>query len=648
MNKQMFSFVLFFFFSLCSLSTEGWSPLGRERFSFPDFATSPYSSGGYTANFTRPSVKPVAVLRYDCSCPPALPLTSNNFSSLLSATWEVGYQTLAIQSRIYSSMGWKILKQSLEGCSLMLKDASNFLIKFMLESLIVSLWQLVRQFLTVLAYVLIHFMPQVVMLSLVGAILSGMFYAMKWIYSKVFAIPCAVIKFMLHPWIVLWRVKRPNKATLRGEKAIMGFTSFEIPQQPPRNSVVEIQYKDGSHSGYASCVKLVNGEIALMTALHGLQDEDLKVVGAGGSIPLSKFARKVEEPDFDFALLAGPTNWNSTLACKAADVIPATQIKRASFNFYYLKSGKWVMSNGSIEGIWTDNGSLMMHTLCNTEPGMSGTPLFCGKYIIGVHSGHPEENRNFNVAAAIPPIPKLTTRGLITETTHSKGLVFDPTFISDVAEKMLKYVPKTGRYWADWDEDDLGPVMKIKHVGETQKKSGNGNRGEVRVNNLSPRTPSPSSSSSGKSYHSAQPKQEWVKKETKEVQPTTNPSPPPKEQDITKMVVEAMINKVNMVELEKQVVSALRDQVLKKREPYGGKRKQRVSKPSSIPNTTGEKETYQPPHRRTSDGQAPSQDTTPPRENKKQSGGRNFANSTGYWRRKQQASAGQKPAPKQN
>ena len=75
------------------------------------------------------------------------------------------------------------------------------------------------------------------------------------------------------------------------EQACEGYTTFSIPQNPPKHSVVEIIHPDGSHSGYATCVKLHNGHNGLLTAYHVVSSEGKAVhsLRNGAKIRLDAF-----------------------------------------------------------------------------------------------------------------------------------------------------------------------------------------------------------------------------------------------------------------------------------------------------------------------------------------------------------------------
>nr|ALJ83609.1 P1-P2 fusion protein [Cucurbit aphid-borne yellows virus] len=223
------------------------------------------------------------------------------------------------------------------------------------------------------------------------------------------------------------------KRSYNAEKSVEGFLSFKIPQSPPKHSVLQVQYKDGSHAGYATCVALYNGTNGLLTA-HHVAVPGSKIVSTrnGNKIPLSEFRSIMESEKRDLVLLAGPPNWEGTLACKAVHFQDAQSLCKSKATFYAYNGEEWTSSNADIVGI--AQGKTHASVLSNTDAGHSGTPYFNGKTVLGVHVGGAKEE-NANYMAPIPGIYGLTSPSYEFETTAPQGRLFTQEEIEELIEE---------------------------------------------------------------------------------------------------------------------------------------------------------------------------------------------------------------------
>nr|AFZ39159.1 P1 protein [Turnip yellows virus] len=404
------------------------------------------------------------------------------------------------------------------------------------------------------------------------------------------------------------------------EKAIDGFKSFTIPQSPPKSCVIPITHASGNHAGYASCVKLYNGENALMTATHVLRDcPNAVAVSAKGlktRIPLAEFKIIAKSDKGDVTLLRGPPNWEGLLGCKAANVITATNLAKCKASIFSLDRDGWVSNYAEIVG---SEGTDVM-VLSHTEGGHSGSPYFNGKTILGVHSGASAIG-NYNLMAPIPSIPGLTSPTYVFETTAPQGRVFaqeDITAIENLyAEAVRKADPMsfksiTGKNWADMVEDE-DIFFESK-----EDLPGNGVRGTVRGPNGEGSFIPKTNNVDGK--------------------------------EMMEKIISSLVGKINLENIEKKVIEEISAKAMKTPKPRrrrAPKKQPESSKDTSPRSTTGK---YQPPHVRSpaSATAASCPNTTTPSKKKNPAGGKPSSGTIPRWVRKQAASAGPSSAPKQN
>nr|QED42836.1 putative P1 [Allium polerovirus A] len=249
---------------------------------------------------------------------------------------------------------------------------------------------------------------------------------------------------------------RRSKDYIR-EKAVKGFMSFTIQQTPPRNSVLELQYDNGSHAAYGACIRLYNGENGMATVNHAY--EELKDGGfvfslrTKAKIPVSQFTEIFNSEKSDITILRGPPNWEGLLGCKSCQIQSAASLARSKATIYTF-NGDWLAHNAEIVG----SDHTFATTLCNTEPGCSGTPYFNGKTILGLHCGG-SSDENYNLMSTIPPLAGITMPAYVFETTAPTGRLFtddDIQLLTKLAQAKLS--SKKGMRWADDEDDDFFDV----------------------------------------------------------------------------------------------------------------------------------------------------------------------------------------------
>lgn len=464
------------------------------------------------------------------------------------------------------------------------------------------------------------------------------------------------------------------------EKSVKGFVSVKIPQSPPRGSVLLVQHDDDSHAGYASCVKLYDGTLALMTCEHvamGIEGGKVASVKTSNKIPLSLFTPLLISQKGDFVLLSGPPNWESLLGCKGATFTPASQLAKSKMRFYTMEDGEWMADHGEVVSA---RDHWFATTLCNSEPGFSGTPIFNGKTIIGVHAGA-ETEENSNLMSVIPPIPGLTTPQYVYETTAPQGRLFIDEDVSVLLKSVktqlpdiAKFISKTGKNWADYSDDDnddyfesavvfdeevkpasvaapAAPTIKFGTVPESttekqqwvpraQPSSGNEKGRAVCQTNSTPVTRS-------------KPVQEARPKVTPKATATSTPPKQPEsrsvepklpellksEQDMFEKLLAKMVERIDLSAIEKKVVQVIADKAMKKPKGSPRKRSRKTSKPTSEDSTNGR---YQPPHKRSpaSSGADAFRATTSQNKSKEVVGAPSSSKNTPSWVKKSPASAG--------
>ncbi|AGN49060.1 P1 [Maize yellow dwarf virus RMV] len=416
----------------------------------------------------------------------------------------------------------------------------------------------------------------------------------------------------------LFRALSFKKSSISFEIPTPGYKTVEIPQKPPKDCVLLVQHNDALNSpgGYASCVRLLNGSNALLTAKHvSTQEGDLLIASSrtGNRIKLSLFNTILTTKNSDVGLYQGPPGWESILGCKAADIVPVDGLSCCEASIY-RHDGNWMRSNASLVG----TEGTFVSVLSNTIEGFSGTPYFNGKSILGVHVGG-NETRTNNLMAPIPSIPGLTKHKYVFESPQLRGRLFTDEEVEKLefeideafqkAHNLIHFKSKTGRNWAD-DEDDI-------HF-EAPKFQGNDARGPVREN--------------------------------KTVSPTPTHSPVVTSgNDTLNKVVEALVSKIDVSVIERMVVQKISESALKR--PTNNNRKHRrkpkTSQPTLPPSTDGR---YVAPARRSpaSKPADPSPNTTSQNKKKNQSGGGYLQRETRRWQVKSAASGGPNSDPRPN
>uniref|UniRef100_A0AB39A5B7 P1 n=1 Tax=parsley polerovirus TaxID=3238334 RepID=A0AB39A5B7_9VIRU len=607
---KMLLIALFFalFSSTClsySTGTSLWEPAMSASMVRTAFANLSYgdSFAASTQELTREVEKEYGLTYSD---PVLVDLTSQPLSALM---WAISMK-ISRGALNFSSNQQKNLNELLEYSFSSGKDILHAITEQ-------SLWILVNTWcavyfatIKIVWHFLNHFTMPTLALMLLTCVTMLVYRVMIWLYSKfpVFLItfPWTVVKFLM--------TRRPKEVK---EKACEGFVTFSIPQNPPKNSVVEISYQDGSHAGYATCVKLHNGHNGLLTAQHVCVSEDMAVhsLRNGQKIKLELFKPLFSNAELDLSLYMGPPSWESSLGCSSVDIICAKRLALSDVRHFRFES-EWRSYNGKVTGSFLRKATV----LSNTKPGDSGSAYFSGKTVVGVHTGFSDSDDNFNLMAPIPDIPGLTTSKLVFETTAPQGKIFD--------DDDLKYFEDL---LEDYSRAEAQSIMRMrKGLEASPQNQGNEKRSTVCETNGAPNI-------------------QKIKRETTIVSPPPpkeNPLPPQTaylgQEEMMGKILEALVNRINLVDIEKRIIDRVSTQVAnnhKSRGKRGGNKKPATSENTSQKSTAGK---YQPPHSK-SPGSVKSEqppNITTQNKRKKVFGGVDSRSNTQNWRVKQPVSAG--------
>nr|WEW07511.1 P1 protein [Cucurbit aphid-borne yellows virus] len=592
-------------------------------------------------NFTataEPLSHPQVQLIYDC--PPQKMLRDFSSRDITQELWERGYnetrQTFskAMQNLQNLSMsGVRYCRTGLESLLHVIFQAAIYLWNSLIWATACATWYLLSKY-------------TIEMLTLASLYISTVYMVKMaaWIFGD---LPISLLKAGLSMARgvsrVLWYRRSYN-----AEKSVEGYLSFKIPQSPPKNSVLQVQYKDGSHAGYATCVTLYNGTNGLLTA-HHVAVPGSKVVSTrnGNKISLSEFRSIMESEKRDLVLLAGPPNWEGALACKAVQFQSAQNLCKSKASFYAYDGEGWISSNAEIVGI--AEGKTHASVLSNTDAGHSGTPYFNGKTVLGVHVGG-AKNENFNYMAPVPPVYGLTSPSYEFETTAPQGRLFTQEEIEELIEEFsfseITSIMGHRRFHNMHDSQ--------RHQADYEHESGNGQAAASAETTAPDATPavghksgdaqSPVAPSSRK-VNTYTPPNKRENRTASAVSPTTSAST-----DTLSAIKQAIMDKVDVHSIEKQVVQALADKAMKKPRPRRrGRRSSKNSQPSSqvssMPSTPGNKAGKKPQDSTKSDS---SLSFTTLNKRKARIGETKSAKSTQKWVISQRASGGPSSAQKPN
>nr|UXK95476.1 P1 protein [Beet western yellows virus] len=635
MTMQMLTF--FLLASLCSLAssykgTSVMSPGAANVTVWP----------GYTEP-AAPHYTPLVQLIYDC--PPPKTLQDYSSREMLQEVWGRGFTNTKTSLLKAKTSSINFCRSGVQ----MLSATSHKLLKYALRGMTYVWSSLIWASLCALWFLIREYTVEVLMLGSLYVLTVFMVKTAAWIFGAspifLFNVGLTILRSISR---VLW-CRRSYKC----EKSVEGFLSFKIPQTPPKNSILQVQHPDGSHAGYATCVMLYNGTTGLLTAQH-VVSSGCKVVSTrnGNKIPLSEFKVEIESPTRDLMLMTGPPNWEGTLACKAVHFQTASNLCKSKASFFTFNGEAWESSNAEITGI--SPCRKFVSVLSNTDPGHSGTPYFNGKTLLGVHIGGAKEE-NANYLAPVPPRAGLTIPNYVFETTAPRGRIFTEEEILELAE--------------DYSYSEIRSMMaahkgKASYEVETAKSSGNG-KAAASAETTATRKESThkAGESSGVETHQAAVPTSPKEHSAQDVKQATYTPPMMRadqaagaksqtttaSSDAFSEIKEAILRKIDVRSIERQVVETLAEKAMKRPRRTGRRRsanKQKTSASTSAPSTDGNQGQEKKPPVSNKSEASPSFTTLNKRANRV--GERKSSNSTQSWQYRPVASGGPSSGPKRN
>lgn len=569
---------------------------------------------------------------------PLPPLTDRSYYELVQAL----ISKMRLDCQTVGDMTWRHLSEMLFASWNSVKEVS-------LKAASVTLWAIINIWFglywtlaRLITLFLWTFSIEALCLILLGCITSLIY---KGALSLSEHLP--VFLFM-SPLKIIWRAAF-SKRNYKNERAVEGYKGFSVPQKPPKSAVIELQHENGSHLGYANCIRLYSGENALVTAEHCLEGAFATSLKTGNRIPMSTFFPIFKSTRNDISILVGPPNWEGLLSVKGAHFITADKIGKGPASFYTLEKGEWMCHSATIDGAHHQ----FVSVLCNTGPGYSGTGFWSSKNLLGVLKGFPlEEECNYNVMSVIPSIPGITSPNYVFESTAVKGRVFSDEAVkelereaSEAVKKLARFKSLTGKNWADdYDSDEDYGLEREAATNAPAEKTAQTNSAEKTALSTSAEKTAPTNKPlNGQAAPSA-------KTNGNSDIPDAATSAPPMDK-MVEQIITAMVGRINLSEIEEKIVSRVSQKALqkpkqKKRGRRGGKNRQNNLPPTSTQSISGAPKKEAAPQASGSAGT--SRATTTPAPEAKPSGGKNSAKFIPRWRRKQQDSAGQKPDLKLN
>nr|WBG54102.1 P1 protein [Beet western yellows virus] len=597
---------------------------------------------GYTKPVA-PHYIPQAQLTYDC--PPPKTLQDYSSHEMLHEVWGRG------STNTKTSL-LKVKTSLIDFCRSgvpMLSAVSHKLLKYVLRGTTYVWSSLIWASLCALWFLIREYTVEVLILGSLYVFTVFMVKIAAWIFGAwpifLFNVGLTILRSISR---VLW-----YRRSYKCEKSVEGFLSFKIPQSPPKNSVLQVQHPDGSHAGYATCVTLYNGTTGLLTAQH-VVSSGCKVVSTrnGNKIPLSEFKVEVESSTRDLMLMTGPPNWEGTLACKAVNFQTASNLCKSKASFFTFNGEAWESSNAEITGI--SPCRKFVSVLSNTDPGHSGTPYFNGKTLLGVHIGGAKEE-NANYLAPVPPRAGLTTPNYVFETTAPQGRIFTEEEIRELAE--------------DYSLSEVRSILaarkgKMSYEVETAKSSGNGEAAAPAETTATRKESTrKAGESSGVETHQAAVPISLKERSARDVTQATYTPPMTRanqaagaksqtttaSSDAFSEIKEAILRKIDVRSIERQVVETLAEKAMKKPRRAGRRRsanKQKTFVNTSAPSTDGNQGQGKKPPVSSKSEVSPSFTTLNKRANRV--GEQKSSSSTQSWKPKPAASGGPSSGPKRN
>nr|UYT09248.1 P1-P2 fusion protein [Grapevine polerovirus 1]UYT09255.1 P1-P2 fusion protein [Grapevine polerovirus 1] len=407
---------------------------------------------------TPPGASGYACIQADCE--PQKPLTDYSYSELQHALlrkiwWQsksLSLSALGVSSN-WLDAGWSHLIagfKALIGLTL---------------TMIIAVWSsAIMVFCTVTFWITWNYLTQILRMCLLGVITFYISKGIQWIFGGLF--------WQMLQLMYALTQRTPScydkKKEIQEEQAVEGHIPVIIKQNPPKNAQVLVVHPDGSLAGYATCVRLFNGGLGLITSTHVLKNNHFQSTKTGNRIPTSAFKHLIQGEDL--SILRGPPNFESILGCKGVNMVSVKHLGPGPLCHYRYRKSVWEQSSGQLTGSVQGLGIV----LSTTDKGDSGASYWNGKNVLGVHRGHPI-GENMNILVPIPAVPGITVPVYVYETTAPTGKLFSESEVEeytskytlDLIHKLDDFVPKSGKYWADVVEETTPPpaeqILKPHH-----------------------------------------------------------------------------------------------------------------------------------------------------------------------------------------
>nr|UHS71727.1 MAG: polyprotein P2ab [Sobemovirus sp.] len=267
-----------------------------------------------------------------------------------------------------------------------------------------------------------------------------------------------------------------NQGKATEETGIVGSLYCPVKAGGEPSSVVMLK-SNGVSIGMGCRLKTAEGEF-LSTAMHVWQNPSkvTHMAKNGKEVEVKDWEPTLgcESPELDFALIPVPSQVWAKLGVKAATLAPP------STNQVVTAYGG-PSSTGLYSGVGTLKTNEFSWKLTHTAPtakAWSGTPLYSSRGVVGMHTGYEQvcvENRAVNLYYIVnclcrkqeTELPDLHVQEISLEDVETRSYEFLEVDIigrgkAKIGKREFAWIPRSGKYWADEEEDSLPPVPKLE------------------------------------------------------------------------------------------------------------------------------------------------------------------------------------------
>nr|UHS71700.1 MAG: polyprotein P2a [Sobemovirus sp.] len=267
-----------------------------------------------------------------------------------------------------------------------------------------------------------------------------------------------------------------NQGKATEETGIVGSLYCPVKAGGEPSSVVMLK-SNGVSIGMGCRLKTAEGEF-LSTAMHVWQNPSkvTHMAKNGKEVEVKDWepALGCESPELDFALIPVPSQVWAKLGVKAATLaMPSTNQVVTAYG--------GPSSTGLYSGVGTLKTNEFSWKLTHTAPtakAWSGTPLYSSRGVVGMHTGYEQvcvENRAVNLYYIVnhlcrkqeTELPDLHVQEISLEDVETRSYEFLEVDIigrgkAKIGKREFAWIPSSGKYWADEEEDSLPPVPKLE------------------------------------------------------------------------------------------------------------------------------------------------------------------------------------------